>query len=194
MLAECFNGFMWRVWIPCESGFKLTEPGRTLSTCSCPESFIVGIGCTKKELLYPQQEFLKLRWCLFPWLLGTLRGEGSEEGDVLKEIPPKGWKKIPVRTAFSRKLGFILFSMFPGVRGFGALQKEKCDFSHVYHVRGALSQRCQELLLHWNCNSGSFSFCRAQLPLCSCWCTGRCWMGELSGIVTLLRNYAMPHS
>lgn len=89
-----------------ESGFKLAKQGRMLGSRSCPESFIAGIGCSvQKELLYPQQEFLHLRWCSFPCLLGTWRGEGSEEDDVLKAIPPKGM-------AFSRKLGLILFSVF----------------------------------------------------------------------------------
>lgn len=53
-----------------------------------------------------------MRLCLFPCLLGTLRDEGSEEEDVLKEMAAKGWKESPVRIAFSRMLGLILFSMF----------------------------------------------------------------------------------
>lgn len=53
-----------------------------------------------------------MRLCLFPCLLGTLRDEGSEEEDVLKEMAAKDWKESPVRIAFSRMLGLILFSMF----------------------------------------------------------------------------------
>lgn len=50
------------------------------------------------------------------------------------------------------------------MHGFGAPQKEKWVFNLVYQVRGTFFQGCQELLLHWNYNLGSFSFSELSSP------------------------------
>lgn len=136
-----------------------------------------------------------MRLCLFPCLLGTLRDEGSEEEDVLKEMPAKGWKESPVRIVFSRMLGLILFSMFlknsacvwfwctPGKRNAALIL---CIRSEVPFSKDAKSC-CSIGIITWAVSA----FAELSSHTAVTEALGRCWTGELSGIVTLLRNYAL---
>lgn len=110
-------------------------------------------------------------------------------------MPAKGWKESPVRIAFSRMLGLILFSMFlknsacvwfwctPGKRNAALIL---CIRSEVPFSKDAKSC-CSIGTITWAVSA----FAELSSHTAVTEALGRCWTGELSGIVTLLRNYAL---